>query len=161
RPPDDPPLHSGRDRPVRRHPPPAFPLVPRTAPLRSRLLRQRRGVPDLHGAVPAPANEAAAVRVERHAVGKPADPVKGGEFLAGLDIPHFHLTPLTSTTYASARDQPFAVRAEGHAEHNAGVSLEGKEFLAGLDIPHLDSKCLWPCGWSAWGWSEVGLATCQ
>jgi hypothetical protein len=63
-------------------------------PQRSRLRRQRRGVVDLHRAA-RDACEPVAVWAERHLMALVA-PFEGEEFLAGLRIPHLHLTIRTT-----------------------------------------------------------------
>src|SRR5438105_14666326 len=78
--------------------------------LRSRLLRQRRGVPDDDRAVVRAASQAVAVRAKRHA---PDRTLEGEEFLAGLGIPYLQRT-FIRRRIARTASQPFAVRAEVH-----------------------------------------------
>src|SRR5207302_243246 len=102
--------------------------VAASVPLRSRLLWQRRGVPDRDHAVRRAAGQELAVRAKSHA---PDVRFEGEELLAGLRIPHL------DRLVARSAGQAFAVGAEGHARDSASVSLGGEEFLAGLRIPHL------------------------
>src|SRR5262249_39727342 len=71
-----------------------------SVPLRSRLLRQRSGVPDRHHAVWV-ARKPMTVRAERHRTDLPAT-FEVEEYLAGLGIPHLHRVVLRTAGQAFA-----------------------------------------------------------
>src|SRR5947208_1625360 len=89
-----------------------------SARLRSRLLRQRRGVVDHDGAVGSAGGETVAVGTEGDAVVATAVPSEGEEFLAGLAVPQL------DRRVGRRGGQALVVRTEGDTRDCSAVALQ-------------------------------------
>src|SRR5262249_25177353 len=103
-----------------------------TVPCRSGLLRQRRGVVDLHRGVGRSGGQSVAIGAEGDYSNVGRVSLEGELFLAGLGLPQLQRARVRS----EPAGQAFAVRAE---DYSARCALEREEFLAGLGIPHFPS----------------------
>src|SRR5262249_13501099 len=99
-------------------------------------------VPDLHRLVLARRGEAFAVGAEAHAEHAAGVSLEGADLLAGVRVPHRHLSSLTQLP--SSRGKPFAVGAEAHVDEPRGMPLEGELLPSAGHVPHL--YCLAPAG---------------
>src|SRR5262245_1844559 len=95
-------------------------------------------VPNLHGLIPAPGDQALAVAGERQAADETRVTAETADQRSGVAVPDAHGAPL------APRGEPPAVGAEGHRVDVPAVPAEGLRLLAGQHVPDLDRVVLTP-----------------